>query len=217
MPRWEPDAADRLQAAAFELFDEQGFERTTVAEIAQRAGLTQRTFFNHFADKREVLFGLGSEFQQEIVREIAACADTLPPLDAVVRALQAAADTIFEERRAAVTRRHAIIDANPELHERELSKRAALTDAIAAALHARGLDTETALLTASAGMLVQQTAIQRWTQPAESRPLRELLSDALHSLRTMVSQRSGRRVASPGPDRSDYRPQHVGLHCPIGD
>jgi len=188
MPRWEPDGVGRLQAAAFELFAEQGFERTTVAEIAQRAGLTQRTFFNHFADKREVLFGLGSEFQQEIVREIAACADTLPPLDAVVRALQAAADTMFEERRAAVTRRHEIIDANPELQERELSKRAALTDAIAAALHARGLDPETALLTASAGMLVQQTAIQRWTQPAESRPLRELLSDALHSLRTIAAQ-----------------------------
>lgn len=195
MPRWQPNGVDRLQAAAFELFDEQGFERTTVAEIAKRAGLTQRTFFNHFADKREVLFGLGSEFQQEIVREIAACADTLPPLDAVVRALQAASDTMFEERRDAVTRRHKIIDANPELQERELSKRAALTDAIAAALHARGLDPETALLTAGAGMLVQQTAIQRWTQPAESRPLRELLSDALHSLRTTVDGRSGRRVA----------------------
>ena len=186
MPRWEPDGVERLQAAAFELFDEQGFERTTVAEIAQRAGLTQRTFFNHFADKREVLFGLSSELQQEIVREIATCADTLPPLDAVVRALQATADKMFEERRDAVTRRHRIIGANPELRERELSKRAALTDAIAAARHARGLDPDTALLTASLSMLVEQTAIQRWTQPAESPPLRELLSDALYSLRMTV-------------------------------
>jgi AcrR family transcriptional regulator len=195
MPRWQPDGFERLQAAAFELFADQGFERTTVAEIAQRAGLTQRTFFNHFADKREVLFGLSSEFQQEIVREIAACADAVPPLDAVVRALQAAADTIFEERRAAVTRRLKIIAANPELQEREFSKGAALTDAIAAALHARGLDPETALLTAGAGMLVQQAAIQRWTQPAESRPLPELLSDALHALRTTVNEKSGRDVA----------------------
>lgn len=194
MPRWEPDGLERLQAAAFELFAEQGFEGTTVAEIAQRAGLTQRTFFNHFADKREVLFGLSWEFQSEVVRELAACADALPPLDAVVRALQAAGETIFEERRAAVTRRNEIIDANPELQERELGKGAALTDAIAAALRARGLDPDTARLTASAGMLVQQTAIRRWTQPAESRPLRELLSDALHSLRTTVSQRSSRRI-----------------------
>ena len=187
MPRWEPHGVDRLQAAAFELFAEQGFERTTVAEIAQRAGLTQRTFFNHFADKREVLFGLGSEFQQEIVREIAACADTVPPLDTVVRALQAASDRVFEERRTAVARRHKIINANPELQERELRKRAALTDAIAAALQARGLDPETALLTAGAGMLVQQTALQRWTQPTEGRPLRELLSEAMRSLRTTVT------------------------------
>lgn len=134
-----------------------------------------------------MLFGLSSEFQHEIVREIAACAVTMPPLDAVVRALQANADTMFEERRAAVTRRHTIIDANPELQERERSKTAALTDAIAAALQPRGLDPETALLTAGAGMLVQQTAIQRWTRPAENRPLRELLSDALHSLRTTVN------------------------------
>ena len=184
-----------MQAAAFELFAEQGFERTTVAEIARRAGLTRRTFFNHFADKREVLFGLGSEFQQEVVREIAARADTLPPLDAVVRALQAASDAMFEGRRAAVARRQEIIDANPELQERELGKRAALTDAIAAALRARGLDPETALITAGAGMLVQQTAVRRWTRPDESGPLRELLYDALRSLRTVAAQTADRGAA----------------------
>ena len=190
MPRWEPDGFERLQAAAFELFAEQGFERTTVAEITRKAGLTPRTFFNHFADKREVLFGLSAEFQQEIVREITACADTLSPFDAVVRALQTASDTMFEERRDAVTRRQEIIDANPELQERELGKQAALTDAIAAALQTRGLDPESAHLTASLGLLVQHAAIRKWTQPAENRPLRELLADALHSLRAAVGQRS---------------------------
>ena len=194
MPRWEPDGVGRLQAAAFELFAEQGFERTTVAEIARRAGLTRRTFFNHFADKREVLFGLGSEFQQEVVREIAAGADALPPLDVVVRALQAASEEMFEGRRAAVARRQEIIDANPELQERELGKRAALTDAVAAALRARGLDPETALLAAGAGMLVQQTAVRRWTRPAESRPLRELLPEALRSLRTVSAQTADQGV-----------------------
>jgi AcrR family transcriptional regulator len=194
VPRWEPDGVERLQAAAFELFAEQGFERTTVAEIAERAGLTKRTFFNHFADKREVLFGPNSELQREIVtREIAACPDTLPPLDAVVRGLQAAAETLFEPIRDAVARRRDLVEANPELRERELGKRAALTDAIAATLQARGLDADTALLTARAGVLVQQTAMQRWTttQAAEARPLRELLSDALLSLRTIVGGDSG--------------------------
>ena len=190
MPRWKPDAAERLQAAALDLFDEQGFESTTVAEIAQRAGLTQRTFFNHFADKREVLFILRSELQREVVREIAACDDTVPPLDAVVHALEVVADTMFEERRALAARRHAVVAANPELLERELSKNAALTDAIAAELHARGCDPETAFLAAGAAMLAQQAAYQRWTQPDETRPLRHLLADAVHSLSTTVNRKS---------------------------
>jgi AcrR family transcriptional regulator len=186
MPRWKPDAVERLQAAALELFDEQGFERTTVAEIAQRAGLTQRTFFNHFADKREVLFGLSSEVQQEIVREIAAGDDTLPPLDAVVRALEVAADKLFEDRRAAVARRYAILAANPDLQERELSKNAVLAEAIAAVLRGRGCDAETAFLAAGTAMLAQQAAFQKWTRPGETRALRDLLSEAVDALRSTV-------------------------------
>jgi AcrR family transcriptional regulator len=189
MPRWEPDAVGRLQAAAFDLFAEQGFERTTIEEISRRAGLTKRSFFNHFADKREVLFGPVSDMQRETVtREIAACPDALPPLEAVVRGLQAAADTVFEARRAAVARRRDIIDATPELQERELRKRAALTDAIVAALRARGIDPDTALLSARAGMVVQQTAIQRWTQSTADRSLRDHLSGALEALRATVAQ-----------------------------
>jgi AcrR family transcriptional regulator len=188
MPRWKPDAVERLQTAALELFEEQGFERTTVAEIVQRAGLTQRTFFNHFADKREVLFVLSSELQREIVGEIAACDDTSSPFEAVVRALEAVADRMFEQRRAVATRRHAVVAANPELQERELSKNAALADAIAAELHTRGCDPETASLAAGAAMLAQQVAFQRWTRPGETRTLRDLLSDAVHSLGTTVGQ-----------------------------
>jgi AcrR family transcriptional regulator len=196
--RWEPDGIGRLQAAALELFAEQGYERTTIAEIAQRAGLTKRSFFNHFADKREVLFGPGSEAQREIVtRQIAACPDELPPLDAVVRGLQAAADAMFEDRHAAVRRRSEIIAANPELQERELRKRATLTDAIAATLRTRGIDADTALLTARAGVLVQQTAMQRWTQSSDNGRLRDLLADALLSLRTIAAE--GDRTA---PTRS---------------
>lgn len=185
MPRWKPDAAERLQTAALELFDQQGFERTTVAEIVARAGLTQRTFFNHFADKREVLFRLSSVLQEEIVREIAA-GDEASPLDAVVRALEVVADRMFENQRAVVARRYAVIAANAELLERELGKNAALTEAIADALQARCGDPETAFLAAGAAMLAQQAAFRQWTRPGETRTLRELLSDAVRSLRTTV-------------------------------
>ena len=189
MSRWEPDGVERLRAAAFDLFAEQGFERTTIAEITERAGLTRRSFFNHFADKREVLFGSGPKVQQGlVVAGIAACPDSLAPLDAVVRGLQVAGEEMFAGNRDAVLLRRKIIDANPELQEREHAKRALLTDVIAAALTARGVEADTALLTARAGIAVQQTAMQRWIRPEETRSLTELLADALRALRAIVTE-----------------------------
>ena len=133
-----------------------------------------------------MLFRLSSRLQEEIVREIAAGDDALPPLDAVVRALEVVADRMFEDHRAVVARRHAVIAANPELLERELGKNAALTEAVAAALHARCGDPETAFLAAGAAMLAQQAAFRQWTQPGETRTLRDLLLDAVRALRTTV-------------------------------
>lgn len=173
------------------LFDEQGFERTTVAEIAQQAGLTQRTFFNHFADKREVLFGLSAPFQDAVLRELAADPDPSVPLDAVVRALAGATATVFEGRHATVAHRQTIVDDNPELQERELRKLAALVDAITGALRAGGVETQTARLAAAAGVLVLQTATLRWTASTRSEPLHLLLPDALDSLRTTVGPPAG--------------------------
>ncbi|WP_216903000.1 TetR family transcriptional regulator [Nocardia alni] len=193
MPRWEPNAVDRLQEAAIELFAEQGFDRTTVAEIAERAGLTERTFFNHFPSKREVLFGPRSQHQQHVVgREIVASPVNLAPLDAMVCGLQAAADEILEGLREASIRRRAIIEASPELQERDDSKRAALTAVIAEALQTRGLDADTALLTARVGVLIHQTAEQRWVQPGERRPLRYHLSEVLRTLRMIVAENFAR-------------------------
>ena len=188
MPRWRPDGLERLQSAALDLFDEQGFDRTTVAEIAQRAGLTQRSFFNHFADKREVLFSLSSEFQDRIVAGIAACDASVPPLATVVLALQGAGEAVFEGERDTVVRRQRIVEANPELRERELGKQTVLTAAIAAALRGRGLEPDAALLTAGAGLLVQETALRAWTRPGESRPLSTFLAEAQEWLRATVAR-----------------------------
>src|SRR5580658_8696066 len=137
MTRWEPDARGRLQLAALELYSERGYDQTTVTEIAKRAGLTERTFFRHFADKREVLFYGSGMLQDRLVQGIDEAPDTLSPIDAVGAALEAAAEPI-EEIRDFSRLRQAVIAANPELQERELIKLAALAAELAGALRRRG-------------------------------------------------------------------------------
>ena len=135
-----------------ELYAERGFEVTTVAEIAERAGLTERTFFRHFADEREVLFQGAGALQEFLVRHVDEASGSLDALDVVAAALTAAATEIFEERRDFTRRRQAIIMANAELHERELIKLATLGSALADALRGRGLPDPSATLAAEAGV-----------------------------------------------------------------
>src|SRR5258708_28244623 len=113
MGRWEPDSRGRLAKAALELYGERGFENTTVAEIAERAGVTERTFFRHFADKREVLFGGADELREVLVSNVAGALESLPPVEAVAAGLEAAA-AVLQERREFSRRRQAIIAAHPE-------------------------------------------------------------------------------------------------------
>src|SRR5580700_5873326 len=107
MGRWQPDARGRLGRAAMELYRARGFDSTTVAEIAERAGLTERTFFRYFADKREVLFGGSSELQEFLVSSVVGAPASLPPMEAITWALSAAATEIFEERREFARQRQA--------------------------------------------------------------------------------------------------------------
>ncbi len=132
MGRWEPDAAGRLREAAMALYTEQGFERTTVAEIADRAGVTARTFFRHFADKREVLFAGSEELEQRMIGALAAAPPSAGPMDAIAAALLTVAE-LFADRRDYSRRRQAVIAATPELRERELIKMSSLATAFAEA------------------------------------------------------------------------------------
>ena len=129
MARWQPDSRGRLEQAALALYGERGFENTTVAEIAERAGLTERTFFRHFADKREVLFGGAVMLQELLVSAAAAAPDSAAPIDAVAAALDAVG-ALLQERRDFARQRHAVIAANAELRERELIKLATLAAAL---------------------------------------------------------------------------------------
>src|SRR5215470_9430287 len=129
MGRWEPNARGRLEQAAMELFIERGFEQTTVAEIAGRAGLTERTFFRYFADKREVLFWGQDALVESLVNAVAGAPDSASPIDAIGTGLMALGP-VFEDRRSRARVRQAVIAANPSLHERELAKLAALAAAL---------------------------------------------------------------------------------------
>src|SRR5882757_3557831 len=160
MARWDPGAEDRLRRAALDLYLERGFESVTVAEIAERAGLTKRTFFRYFADKREVLFGGSAALQTLLVSAVGAAPESASALDAVAAALDAAA-AMFEERRQFAVKRASVIAANPELQERELVKLASLAGAIAEALRKRGVGDPAAILSAEAGMTVFRVGFER--------------------------------------------------------
>src|SRR3954447_14841694 len=150
MARWEPNARERLQAAALELFEERGYDRTTVGDIAARAELTERTFFRYFTDKREVLFSGTEEFERLIVSAVASAPSTMSSLDVVVVALEATSP-IFEPRRAMARKRQALIAAHAELRERELIKSTKLAEALTASLRERGVTSATAALLALTG------------------------------------------------------------------
>jgi len=186
MSRWTPDAAGRLLKAALTLFDERGYEATTVVEIAEAAGLTKRTFFRYFADKREVLF-MGSALLQD--KWVTAVRDAPPQagaMEAVDVGLDAVAE-LFTDRHPLARVRARIIVANSGLQERELIKLAKLADALAAALRARGVADPAAELAAQTGVTVFHSAFGRWVKQDDPEALRRLMDEALADLRTVVA------------------------------
>jgi AcrR family transcriptional regulator len=184
MGRWQPNARGRLRQAAFELYGERGFDQTTVAQIAERAGLTERTFFRHFADKREVVFS--GEVHRVLVSTLADAPPSARPIEAVTAALEAAG-AVLDERHDLTRRRQAVIAANPSLQEREQIKLATLAADMAEALRGRGVDPSPARLAADAGVAVFQTAFERWIDEDERRDFGVLVSEALSELRAVVA------------------------------
>jgi AcrR family transcriptional regulator len=185
MGRWQPGAQGRLEEAAMELFEERGFEQTTVADIAARADLTKRTFFRYFADKREVLFSGSAKLEELFVAAIAAAPAETAPLDAVAAGLAAAAD-VFGEIGDRPRKRQALIAANPDLRERELIKLARLAAAGAEALRGRGVADPAASLAAEAGIAVLRVAFEEWAGGAPGQDLHKLLDDSLTELKSVA-------------------------------
>ena len=189
MPRWEPDAQGRLRQAALELYAEKGFDATTAAEIAERAGLNRRTFFRHFADKREVLFWGSGLLEERCVAAIDDAKAEAAPFEMVLTGLRAVAP-MFDERRRDVLLRQRVMDATPELQERERTKRSHLADAIAAALDRKGVEADVARVTAEIGVAVFHVTFQRWVDPSNDKAWSGQLGDTMAELiRLMPRQR----------------------------
>lgn len=164
MGRWEPDARERLVRAALDLFSEQGYENTGVAQIAERAGLTKSTFFRHFRDKREVLFGGQDEIFELLVGGIAGAPESAGALAAVEAALVAIAVTFTEERRASGPRRLAVIAGNDELRERDALKMAGFAAAMVEALQRRGVPELDAAVASELGVLALRRGYAHWLE-----------------------------------------------------
>ena len=190
MMRWEPGTRDRLREAALELFADQGFEQTTAAEIASAAGVTERTFFRWFTDKREVLFDGQGDYVGRFLDGIAGARTESAPLRLVAAGLDGGATFFTDKLRPHSRKRQAVIDENPALQERELFKNRHLAAALGEALRGRGVTEPAATLAGETGATVFQLAFQQWIRDGETRQLSEIIHgllaelDALHTAPT---------------------------------
>jgi AcrR family transcriptional regulator len=186
--RWAPNARERLEAAALDLFVENGYEQTTVAQIADRAGLNRATFFRHFADKREVLFG-GEDVLAGLFADAIRAAPPGAALTGCLQAALAAVEVVMTpHRRATAARRRLVVAANSELQERGLLKIARITQSIAAALCERGTDELTARLGAETGMLAFRVAFERWIKAHDDEPFPPFADAALSDLQARAAE-----------------------------
>jgi len=198
MARWEPDARGRLENAAMDLFQERGYLETTVGEIAARAGLTERTFFRYFADKREVLFSGSQALEQSIVEHIQGAPPDASPLDVVVTALEQAGAELQARRDLRYVRaRYALVTQHAEIQERELIKLASLARAVIRALHERGVAEPAASLAAEAGIALFKIGFERWVNERKASDFAAHIRGALDGLKALTAHGPPANARSP--------------------
>ena len=181
MGRWEPGARERLVVAAVDLFTEQGYDATTVAQIAERAGVTKSTFFRYFPDKRELLVAGQETLSRLLAEGIAEAPPGASPLEAIAAGLQRASSAMGQMNRELGPRLKAAVAASTELQERDALKSVGLAAAIITALLARGVPDPTAQLAGELGVLAFKRGYAEWSQ-ADRHPDDELAPYALAAL-----------------------------------
>lgn len=185
MGRWQPDARGRLQQSAMELFIERGYDDVAVADIVERAGLGRRSFYNHFADKREVVFAAADDFQTAVLAALADTDSALGPLDAVIEAFARAAESSIAGYPELVRVRKQLFASSQELRERDLVKTAALEAAIADALGQRGVPARNASYVAQVATMAFVAGVDDWSQQPEL-GLTTCIRAARHNLRAAL-------------------------------
>ncbi len=198
MARWEPDARGRLEKAAMELFQKRGYAQTTVEHIAAHAGLTERTFFRYFSDKREVLFSGSKELEKAIIERIEAAPREASPLDVVVGAFEVAGAELMARRDLTFVRaRYALVTKHAEIQERELIKLASLAVAVTRALHARGVAEPSASLAAEAGIAVFKIGFERWLSARKPHDFAAHVREAAGALQALTAGSKAQAKALP--------------------
>jgi AcrR family transcriptional regulator len=191
VPRWEPNPRERLERSALALFAEQGYDDTTVEQIAAGAGLARSTFFRHFRDKREILFG----GQDELASRLALGIENAPSRRTALEAIEAAfadiaAVAFTPERRDLAPRRIAVVASNPELRERELLKRGGIKNAITAALRSRGIEEPSATVAAELATLALSQAVAAWAEPDNTEEFDPIARRVLRRLHAAAAELS---------------------------
>jgi AcrR family transcriptional regulator len=174
--------------AALRLFSEQGYDKTTVAEIADGAGLTRSTFFRHFPDKREVLAAGQETLARLFTSGIAAAPEGAAPLDAVEHGLEAAAAAMTPFNRELAPRLQAVLATSAELRERDQLKHVGLAASMAEALRARGVPHAVAALAGDVGMLAFSEGFADWVRAENQDDLAELVRSAMSRLRRAAAE-----------------------------
>jgi AcrR family transcriptional regulator len=187
MARWQPDSRERLERAALDLFVEQGFGETTVPQITARAGLTTRTFFRHFTDKREVLFANEGDIPELAARMIAEAPAALSPMEVIQTGLETVAAELFAGDAEHYRKRRTVIESDDGLRERELHKLATLTDAIRTGFDERGVDALTSTLIAHATVTVFSVSIDQWLHRDDDVALSAILPRTLEAFRSVLA------------------------------
>jgi AcrR family transcriptional regulator len=186
MARWDPGTEGRLTQAALELYMEHGYDNVTVTQIAERAGITRRSYFRYFPDKREVLFAGSERLPAAIHEAVLEARRAGSPLSATLEALAHVGTTLVEHLDRTAERR-AVIASSPELQERERTKLAAVTGAIRDALQQRGVDDDSAKLVAQIATIALQNAFDRWTDARGEQDFAACLHAVAASLRDTLT------------------------------